>query len=676
VSKQRHHREIRISVVIPALGAWRTLPAVLDALRPQVEGGSREALLVESSGELSSSELERRWPWIRVLTLAEPALPGEARNVGARAANGEWLAFLDADCVPDEGWLDALESSIGPGADAVAGSILNGTPRSPVGTAGYLMEFANWHPGARPERRHAASCNLLLRRAALEDLGGFPEDVFPGEDTILTVPIAAAGRLAFTPASRVRHLNHTSMRRFLRHQFRLGRSFSVVCARSKFPHRGLGRPLLGPLAGAFRLLALAWRMIIGPKQGLVAIPLSPLLIAGLASWTFGLTTSGRSGRPDGLLFVIGSIDDRGGLQCRIRELADNFAGRRQVTILTWAGRRLPSCERRASGVEVVRLPSLVDWERERRLPMKLANAALSVIGGLAAAVALRRRWGIAYACGLSAEGLVAALAARPLGRRFVLATWLPGEFGNVARLERLPVHGPVKRALRGASAVIAGTDELAEELLRSGFPASRVRVVPHGIPLDRFVPASGETRAHARRELGVPKQAGLVVFHGRFDLRQKRLDVLLDGWRRAGLEGWWLLLVGDGVGRSELERLRQGIPSTLPLPGWQEDVRPVLAAADLFVLPTEAEAPGAAMIEGMACGLAGAASATPLYERMRPAGVELVPNDGQAWADALRRLAHDPAGRAERGARAREWVERHHDIRQTVTALESILDPA
>jgi glycosyltransferase involved in cell wall biosynthesis/GT2 family glycosyltransferase len=676
VTEQPDPPAIRISVVIPALDAWHTLPVVLDALRPQVVGEEYEVLLVESSGELSRTELERRWPWIRVLALREPVLPGEARNVGARAAAGEWLAFLDADCVPEEDWLDELERSIGSGADAVAGAILNGTPRSPVGTAGYLLEFANWHPDARPELGHAASCNLLLRRSALEELGGFAEDVFPGEDTILTVPLAASGRLTFAPGARVRHLNHTSLGQFMRHQRRLGRSFSVVCARCEFPYRRLGRPWLGPVAGTFRLLALAWRLIVAPKRALVAMLLAPLLIAGLASWTLGLITSGRGGRSGGLLFVIGSLDDHGGLQRKIGDLADIFACQRQVTIITWGGWRSPSRQRRASGVEVVRLPSLVSWDRECRLPIRIANGGLSVFGGLVAAAALRHKWGTAYASGLSAEGLVAALAAPPLGRRFVLETWLPGQRGNVARLERSPLQGPIKRALQGASAVIAGTDELAEELMRCGFPPPRVRVVPHGIPLDRFVPVTGEARVHARRELGVPEHDGLVVYHGRFDLRQKRLDLLLAGWRLARLAGWRLLLVGEGEGRSELERLRRGVPSVLPLFEWREDVRPVLDAADLFVLPTEAEAPGAAMIEAMASGLPGAVSATPLYTRWKPAGIELVRNDEQAWAEALRRLTRDPAERAARGAQARGWVEQRHDIRQTVATLESILDAA
>ena len=381
-----------------------------------------------------------------------------------------------------------------------------------------------------------------------------------------------------------------------------------------------------------------------------------------------------TGNERGVLFVVGAFEEHGGLQRRMGRLAGLLARDRPVTVLTWSGRRRPLIYRRAEGVRVLTLPSLWTWDREFRPPAGQLNSVLSILGGVGAALKVRRSWSVAYASGLDPEGLVAALAASALGRRFVLDTWLPGERGNVARLERSPFRRPVKRVLRRATAVIGGTEEVANELLACGFPASGVRVVRQGVPLDEFVPSSEAVRAAARKQLGLPRDVGLVTYHGRFDLTQKRLDVLLDAWRLADLDGWRLLLVGEGPGRAELERRCLGLPSVQPLLGWQEDVRPVLAAADLFVLPTEAEANGNAMIEAMGCGLTGIVSATLAYRRLEPPGIELVSNDPQAWAGALRRLAGDPAGRALRGKRAREWVEENYDIEQTVATLESIIE--
>ena len=127
-------RGTRISVVIPAYRAWNTLPRVLDALGPQIVGTSRQAILVDSSGGAPVADLERRWPWLDVIALPERVRPGRARNVALQQARGELIAFVDADAIPADNWLDELERALVPGIDAVAGAVVNGTPRSAVGT--------------------------------------------------------------------------------------------------------------------------------------------------------------------------------------------------------------------------------------------------------------------------------------------------------------------------------------------------------------------------------------------------------------------------------------------------------------------------------------------------------------------------------------------------------------
>ena len=47
----------------------------------------------------------------------------------------------------------------------------------------------------------------MIKREALERAGGFPEDIWPGEDTVLTAPFADNRRLAFVPTAQVTHLN-------------------------------------------------------------------------------------------------------------------------------------------------------------------------------------------------------------------------------------------------------------------------------------------------------------------------------------------------------------------------------------------------------------------------------------------------------------------------------------
>ena len=278
--------EVRTSVILPAYHAWDTLSAALEALRPQVERPDRELVLVESSGDASQQELAERWPWARVIAPAERMLPGKARNLAVREARGE-LAFTDADAVVEPEWLDELERALTNGVDGVAGAVLNGSPHSGVGTADYLLEFSDWLPRPRLPLLHGATCNLLLRREALGGTG-FPEDVWPGEDTIVTFRLGAEGRLAFAPRARIRHAGRTRLRDFLRHQSQLGGAFAKVCRTVEFPHGSLARRRYGPLLPVFRLVAVSLRMRGNRPAIKDALRVSPLLAVGAIAWSTGL----------------------------------------------------------------------------------------------------------------------------------------------------------------------------------------------------------------------------------------------------------------------------------------------------------------------------------------------------------------------------------------------------
>src|SRR5690242_20639175 len=118
----------RLSVIIPVYQPATTLARVLESLRPQV-GSQVEAVVVDSTGLDHAAGLERTYPWLRVVGLPSRALPGAARNAGARVAQGSQLAFLDADALPAKDWLSRLQARFdGAGLAAVAGAVHNGTP--------------------------------------------------------------------------------------------------------------------------------------------------------------------------------------------------------------------------------------------------------------------------------------------------------------------------------------------------------------------------------------------------------------------------------------------------------------------------------------------------------------------------------------------------------------------
>jgi len=367
----------------------------------------------------------------------------------------------------------------------------------------------------------------------------------------------------------------------------------------------------------------------------------------------------------GLLLVCANWGSRGGLQNELHELVTVLAARQRVIVLTWRPLARPSLVREETGVQVATLPCLLPWSRDLLMPAAALNTLVSVGTGALAAVVLRRSWSTAFAVGLHPEAVVAVLAAGRR-RRVVARTWLVGPLGNVHRLQRSPLAPLLRRTLARVDTIVAETEEAGRELRSLGLRAERVRVLPCGVDLERFRP---------RPEGSVQARPPTVVFAGRLDLRQKLLDVLVEGWREAQLAGWELVIAGTGRDGNRVRRLVAGVPG-VRLVGWR-DPAPLLAGAEAFVLPTTAETSALAMLEGMASGLPGLVSDLPGFAERSPAGVSLVANEPRAWAQALRELAaSEPAERRRAGRRARTWAEREASGARLTAAWAELLEKA
>jgi hypothetical protein len=166
-----------------------------------------------------------------VLELSRPALPGEARNAGLAVARGRYVSFPGSHVELEEGSLAARLEAHQRGYAMVTGTPVNGTwTRS--GWAAYFLE----HAPALPDRPSGpldtppVSCSYL--RAALEHVGGFPEGLRAGEDTLVNSALFRLGYGAWRE-QRLRFVHYTpcaTLGRLLRHQFMRGRAFARVVA--------------------------------------------------------------------------------------------------------------------------------------------------------------------------------------------------------------------------------------------------------------------------------------------------------------------------------------------------------------------------------------------------------------------------------------------------------------
>jgi GT2 family glycosyltransferase len=202
-----------VSVVVPFRGSRADADRTFAALSCLDLRGGDEAIVADNTADGAARPIAR--DGIRVVRAARERSAYHARNAGARAAGNEWHLFLDADCSPQPGLLAAyFADPVDDECGAVAGQIL-GDPEQPSLAARYARSrnlFDHSDGLIRASGGGAAAGNLLVRRAAFEQVGGFTEGIRSGGDLDLCRRLAAAGWiLEFRPEALVHHRHRASL---------------------------------------------------------------------------------------------------------------------------------------------------------------------------------------------------------------------------------------------------------------------------------------------------------------------------------------------------------------------------------------------------------------------------------------------------------------------------------
>jgi glycosyltransferase involved in cell wall biosynthesis len=348
----------------------------------------------------------------------------------------------------------------------------------------------------------------------------------------------------------------------------------------------------------------------------------------------------------------------GGLQCRtmIQALRDRFAFRVFTTCTD------PSLERhdRVDGVEVTRV--YVDVNRP-------ATKALAAFRTIRFFLANLSSFEIVHLHGFSQKSVLLVMLSRLFGKRVVITIHTAGHDEPEA-IRRL--GGLAYRCYSGADRLVAVSDRLAENLRAAGLPGDRVVVAPNSVDTDRFAPAPPDDRAALRQQVApLPPEVPWVLFVGFFS-REKNPELLFEAWLQMRAEGVESALLFAGATRSEyhevdaaiadriLARARAaGVGHLVHLAGEVRDVERYYQAADLFVMPSEREAFGMALVEAMSSELPVVATRIEgVTDRMvedHHSGV-LVSPSVDALAAAMRGVLQDQARARQMAAAARRRV--------------------
>jgi len=275
--------------------------------------------------------------------------------------------------------------------------------------------------------------------------------------------------------------------------------------------------------------------------------------------------------------------------------------------------------------------------------------------------------------------------------------WRPALVGAIAgRVARVPVVLAGKRSLTGSSlsergawrgiARLSDTVLVNAEALREQGECLGMRahwaVVRNGVDVARF--ASPETREAARARLGLDPNRAVVGTIGRLEPR-KGYEVLLAAMQviAARTNGTCpqVLLVGDGPLREALERRTDevGLGHVVRFTGNLSDVRPALAAMDVFVLPSHEEGMSNALLEAMASGrpvVATAVGGTGELVADGRTGLLVPPAAPAELAEAVQCLLHDRPRAAQLAAAAQAFVGREFGARARVAELERLYEAA
>jgi glycosyltransferase involved in cell wall biosynthesis len=345
----------------------------------------------------------------------------------------------------------------------------------------------------------------------------------------------------------------------------------------------------------------------------------------------------------------------GGEQCR--HIAQQLRGRADVQILTTSVDPSLSRYDTVDGIKVTRIR--VDVRSEISKLRALRRMTIDLFN-------LVRRADIVHLHGYSTKNVLVTVIAKMFRKPIVMSLHTSG-YDEPAAIER---QGSLALwAFLSADLYLSVSPGLVDTYLSAGMPVERILLVPNGIDIDRFAPASGDERRALRAALGLPADLPVIAFVGFFS-PDKQPRVLFDAWQRLPVES---VLMYVGATRSsyfevdetirpamEAEAGREGVAERLRFVGVTHDVPSHLRAADLFVLPSKREGLPVALLEAMACGLPCVASRLPGSTEAiiedGSNGVLIPPGDVAALAEAMARILADESLRHRLGAAARATI--------------------
>jgi len=214
-----------VSVIIPVYNGEDIIDKCLRALAKQTYSDKRIEVIVADNGSTDRTiENAREFPEIKIVEEREIRSSYAARNKAIRSAKGEIFAFIDADCVPEPGWLSAGVAYLSKNSASIAGGRVEFVFSE---KRGWFERFdALYHMNQKEtiKRGMAATANIFVIREAFDKVGFFKFDLISGGDAEWSRRAINRGfKLGYADSAVVKHPTRKGFRENATKEKRIGR---------------------------------------------------------------------------------------------------------------------------------------------------------------------------------------------------------------------------------------------------------------------------------------------------------------------------------------------------------------------------------------------------------------------------------------------------------------------
>ena len=179
---------MKISVIVPAFNEEKLLGTTLACIRDATGGMAIELIVCDNNSTDRTAEIAGQ---AGATVVFEPVNQiSRARNVGAAAASGDWLVFVDADSFPDRALFVELADAIASGRCIGGGA----TVRFDEADHAAQSAVAIWNAVSRT-MRWAAGSFVFCEAGAFRALGGFSTELYAAEEIDFSRRLKRLGRL-------------------------------------------------------------------------------------------------------------------------------------------------------------------------------------------------------------------------------------------------------------------------------------------------------------------------------------------------------------------------------------------------------------------------------------------------------------------------------------------------